>query len=224
MENDSNNPDTQGQPTGADGQGTSEGAIPKERFDQVWAKLKALEGEVTQRQAREEILLQTIAASANQTRAPQAAAEPEVDMDPEERRKFDAYVKPLTARYEAMIEQLDSRLAGTRFAQVSSGYDPQVVQLAQQLQANWRASGKTGWEPEDALVFAQGELYRQGKLNKADPKAQSNDFNQMGQRVLSSQGAPPSLAPQKKIPSNLDSLPYEQRMAILEKEIGDDPI
>lgn len=101
-------------------------------------------------------LTNSVIQRAQQAEVPQT---PPVEITPEEKAKLDYMMAPLQQKLHQLEQQNATQLGQIRFQQAIQGKDPRVVQRAQQLLGIWaKDPSKGGWTPEDALVYASGEL------------------------------------------------------------------
>lgn len=160
-------PAAQGQPPAAEGAGNTsqeQGANQapgqhegfQKRIDQLTAERRAAEQREEMLRAQLAELTNSVIQRAQQAEAPQT---PPVEITPEEKAKYDYVTAPLQRQLEELKQQNAAQLGQLRFQQAIAGKDPRVVQRAQQLLAAWQKDpSKGGWTPEDALVYASGEL------------------------------------------------------------------
>jgi hypothetical protein len=161
--------------------------------------------------------------------APRAPAAPPVDpyegFVDEDRQKIDrvlqAKLSPLEkklATYEKWIEQ---QQAAAVIRQAAPQAHPEVQALAEKYMSTWVSKGFTGWRPEDAIVFAQGQLFAEGKLTPAapQPRAANGQYAASASHVTSTQSAPPAPPARTGKPANFDSLHPDKQLEILEREL-----
>jgi hypothetical protein len=207
-----------------DGQEAQQPAGVEVRINQLVAEreearrqMEALQSQAQQREAQYLAMLERM--STQQAQAAQPAA-PEID--PALAAAMAHYMKPLQDQFAQVQHQLYQQNAQMQFQQRASQEDPRVVQKAQELLSQWKQTGKTGWNPEDALVFARGIL------GVATPQQANRDalgrFN-AGAQSLPGQSAPaPATNPQRVVEldrSSTDNRYLEAQAAALEKSLGD---
>lgn len=196
----------------------------QQRIDQLTARMREQERQFqsqleSERTAREQLMMSVLSGQRQQQ-----SQEPELpDMDPSERQKFEAMLKPFMQQNQQLSRQVQSLMAGQQVQQAAAKFgavDPAVLQAASQLAQNWTAGGYSGWKPEDAVVYAMGQAAMQARQN---PQAR----NTQGQftaapDVMMAQGAPPAAVRQRaKIP-DFDTASPEQIIAAFEKSGADD--
>jgi DNA phosphorothioation-dependent restriction protein DptG len=135
---------------------------------------------------------------------------------------------PLQRQQQQMQQQFQAQFAQFQaqqeFNQVAGNYEPDVRQSAEQLMRTWQQNGYSGWKPVDALTYAAGQKALAQMQQAQASQTQSAQFNQLQNTVVRNQAAPPAPAPKGKgLPSNFDSLPANQRMALLD-DMEDFPI
>lgn len=114
--------------------------------------LQQQNAELTNNLAR--LMAQQVEARYEQAR-PQA---PDVEIDEGTRKILDAYVAPKLGAQERTIRALQEQLAQAEYAQAAAKFEPLVQARAKDLMNAWSRGGQTGWTPQDALIYAQGEL------------------------------------------------------------------
>lgn len=189
------------------------------RIAELTAKFREAERVAADKDAQIAALIQAQLAN-QQAYARQESAQPQVEVDPEFAKAADAYVSPKLKQLQDTIARLEAATVQAQFAQLQASEPPEVVKRAQELQLAWQRSGKQGWVPQDALVYARGEHYaRQSQANVA--RTQQQNFNQASNNV--SMASAPTPSPTQGLPKNIDSLPLHERIALREKAIADIP-
>lgn len=104
---------------------------------------------------------------------PQAPAVPQFQipegMDPgvaslfqQQQAAFQAMLAQSQKQTEAIVAQATGRVAQTtaqlQMEQALNGQPPEVRQLATRLFMDWQRAGNTGWAPQDAIIYARGQL------------------------------------------------------------------
>jgi hypothetical protein len=195
----------------------------QQRIDQLTARMREQERQFqsqleSERTAREQLMMSVLSGQRQQP----SQQEELPDMDPSERARFDAMLKPFMQQNQQLSRQVQSLMAGQQVQQAAAKFgavDPAVLQSAAQLAQNWTAGGYSGWKPEDAVVYAMGQAAMQARQNP--------QRNQQGQftaapDVMMGQAAPPASArPRAKIPDFTNASP-EQILAAFEKSGMDD--
>lgn len=195
----------------------------QQRIDQLTARMREQERQFqsqleSERSAREQLMLSVLQGR----QAPQEQQPEMPDMDPSERAKFDAMLKPFMQQNQQLSRQVQSLMAGQQVQQAAAKFgavDPGVLQAASQLAQNWTAGGYSGWKPEDAVVYAMGQAAMQARQNP-QPRNQQGQF--AAPDVMMGQGAPPVAArPRARLPDLSNASP-EQILAAFEKAGADD--
>lgn len=195
----------------------------QQRIDQLTARMREQERQFqsqleSERSAREQLMMSVL-----QGRQTQQPTEPELpDMDPSERAKFDAMLKPFMQQNQQLSRQVQALMAGQQVQQAAAKFgavDPAVLQSAAQLAQNWTAGGYSGWKPEDAVVYAMGQAAMQARQN---PQRNAQGQFTAAPDVMMGQAAPPAPVRQRaKIPDFNNASP-EQILAAYEKNGMDD--
>lgn len=197
----------------------------QQRIDQLTARMREQERQFQsqleqERTAREQLMMSVL--QNGQRQNPQEQAPELPDMDPSERAKFDAMLKPFMQQNQQLARQVQALMAGQQVQQAAAKFgavDPAVLQSAAQLAQNWTAGGYSGWKPEDAVVYAMGQRAMQAAQNQ--PRNAQGQFS-AAPDVMMGQAAPPAAArPRAKIPDFNNASP-EQILAAFEKSGMDD--
>lgn len=222
MENEITPPIAQGEQL-TDGQAAQPAGV-EVRINQLVAEreearrqMEALQTQAQQRETQYLAMLERM--STQQAQAAQPAA-PEID--PALAAAMQHYLKPMQEQFAQVQQQLYQQNAQMAFQQRAQQEDPRVVQQAQTLLAQWKRDGKTGWNPEDALVFARGIL------GVATTAQQNRDalgrFNAGAQGLPGQSAPPPAVTPRTVVEldrSSTDNRYLESQAAQLEKSLGD---
>lgn len=142
---------------------------------------------------------------------------PAVEIDPEQKKVFDAYFGPMMHEIRAKLDQATQVAHMGRLHQEAPGEDPRVLARAQELLP---AVLKAGWAPSDALDFARGELVRKGVLQPSATQGRDDRGRYTGPNMITSNGQPPNTmqgAGPSPLPANFDRLPPDKQIEILEK-------
>lgn len=156
------------------------------RFDEMTAETHALRRQLEAQNLAQQELITQLAANAIKANQPTQPAEP-----------LPEGVDPTLVNYlsksmsQVMANQLDnfkreitSALGGVRQSQeqmevqqVASKYSPEVQKEAQSLLASWRKMGLTGWKPEDAFIYAEGQasVRARSNANRTKPNGDGSD-------------------------------------------------
>jgi len=181
------------QPTAEVSEPTNQGQAPQAlpadvlngfqaRINEVTQQVYSLREVNQQKDAQISELLAALAAGR------QSQSEP-VEVDPEQRRAVEAVVSPL----QKQLQEMQNMLLQSQLQQVTAGLDPEVATLANQLMANWRSSGKQGWVPQDAVVYATGVVTTKRMQNARTQQAQQQNFNAGARDLVTSHRMPTSV-------------------------------
>jgi hypothetical protein len=209
----------EGQPIeGQDEGGTEEPRYKgfQARVDELTKEKHEARAEAERVRSREAELLSTIARlserPAEMQRAPDA---PVAQLEPETQRAIEAMLRPHIERLEKATQQASQTATLSRFEQITMNVAPAIKERAMHLLPGVL---KRGLPMEDALQFAAGELYLEGKLSASAPVVQlRTPGGQFTPAMMTSVGTPPAVAPPaaKGLPANFDRLPFKERMKIL---------
>lgn len=156
--------------------------------------------------------------------APQEA-EPELDIDPEDQKKFDLLFRRFSKPFEQQISQLQQRLQQTQVLAVQGEVgkftqDASVAAEAQKLLQAW--SNHPVYRdatPEDAVNIAYGKLFREGKVKA--PNAQPA-INELALDVPAPGRAAPVSRSQKSVDLNsYDVEDIAANLGAIEQKLGD---
>lgn len=174
MSDETNSPNAQGTPTGADGQAQAQTPAPQpagsdqfaglqKRIDELTARAhdaeRRREAEVNELRQMNQQLLMSVA-QGQQTQQYAQSAQPAVDIDPERRKEIDAVMAPLIAQQQRQYAALVFQTGQAQLAAVTSGQHPEVARRTQAIWADAVAKGAhlNGFTPQQALTWARGEL------------------------------------------------------------------
>lgn len=108
--------------------------------------------------------------AAPQVSAPALPSLPE-GVDPQFKTYFDslmhASLSPVLGKYENVLKAQQAEIAQLKLKSGMAAEPEPVQKRAMELMTAWTKNGNSGWIPEDAVAYAYGELYRQGKLAPA---------------------------------------------------------
>ncbi len=218
---DNENPIAQGPGNAAEPQNSNPNPGVQARIDELTAKFRETERLVQDKDAQIAALIQ----AQLQLQAPQqhqAPAQPQVQIDPEEAAKLEAFMSPRMKQLEAMVQRLEAANVAQQFNQYKQTAPPEVLKRAQELQLAWQRSGKQGWVPEDAFTYAYGEYnLKQGQQQSA--VQQQRQFNQATQNVTMQSAPAPQPTTNHGLPTNIDSLPLNDRIRLREAAIANLP-
>ena len=210
-------------------------AVPKgvqERIDELTRNWRETQRELSR---KDELIMQLVAERSQVPHAPAPTPEdPFKHFAEEDRPKlqhaFEAVLNPLRSQLEQANRQLRAMTMSQQVAQVAPTAPPEVQQRAAQLIQAWQQKGLDGWKLEDAVTFATGELLREGKLAPQapappqPPRAANGQYMTSAQNLPSNSPSPTPAPPPKGLPANLESLPLEKQIEIMEKLYGNMPL
>lgn len=165
---------------------------------------------------------------ANQVLVPQQPQTQMPDMDPDERRKFEALIAPLNQKLAQMEKAHQAQSVYT--AALQKQVPPDVAQIAANVAADWQKRGVSGWNYDDAIQHAELLKWKQEQKNaQVQTQATQNmrqNFNQ-APPVMTQGGTVPNTAPQQK-PAlrgpEFDRLSPDQQELLLWQAFGNSDI
>lgn len=203
------------------------------RFDEMTAQQHELRRQLeAQALANQELMGQLAAistklVSSHQPSAPAVPPPPE-GVDPNMVNYFAQTMgQQMAAQLTQFKQEISQMVGGVRqsqeqieFQQVASQYSPVVQQEAAKLLASWKKSGLQGWRPEDAFIYAEGQLARQARLTQAKtrPNGTADDMT-----VASGGSTPPPTTralPPPKSDAELAQMTLAQREAYWASRVG----
>lgn len=100
------------------------------------------------------------------------------EMDPALKRAVQNIVRSAVGEVQAQFAPIAGAVQEMRVQQTASKYTDAVVNRARALAANWQATGKSGWNIEDAYRYAAGEAIEQGvsPLRSTQPRQANGQF------------------------------------------------
>jgi hypothetical protein len=157
-----------------------------------------------------------------------APAEPEPELDPDDKQRLDYFLKRATAPLQQHITQLEGMMYASQIQQAAAARgitDPAIVQEAAVLVQRWQQAGhlRAGVATlDDALRLVVGEHALRGGQRSAQGQAQTQQFNSMANPITTS-NAPPvggQPAPRKEI--SMDDIERDPLSAlrVLEQRIN----
>lgn len=209
-------------------QGTNpqpEGQNPgiQHRIDQLTARYHEAERRNAELQGRFEAQQQMMLQQMQQAQQPQPR-DPFEHLPEDYRDAARAAAQAAERQAAARIQQLEQRygqqLAAMQLQNAIQGQPPQVAQMAQQLYANWQRAGHTGWTPQDAVIYARGQLgipAQQAAVPTPPPDPFGGSFTHLPQSAPPPPPARPG-APNAAPPPDIESDPvaaaayYEQKL------------
>lgn len=232
LSDENSNPNALGTQTGADGQAQAQSPAPNQVGPEQFAGLQHRINELTARaheaerrrdsetqelrQMNQQLLL-AMASGQAQAQAPQ------VEIEPDERKKYEAFMAPQLA---ALRAQQDSFLAQSMQMQLESvvkGQHPEVERRARAIFADAISKGahKTGFNPVAALTYAKGELadVLLAAATQNAQVAQGQNFNRQSQTLTSQSVVVPNAANQQVAEPDLDDDP-EKASAFYAQRLG----
>lgn len=221
---DSNVQNPDGQPEA--GQDAGNAGFQK-RIDELTAaryeaegRAKAIAEEAQRNQER--LMAQFQALQAQQVQS-QPQANPFADLDPTLAKALEAISAKQSAQIEALQRTIAAQASANAVEQAAGNVgtqDPNVKRRAAELAAAWTREGRQGWNPEDAVLYAEGEALRAARIAaQRDPLGRFQPAQFQGQaprQNFQPQSATPAL------PSNFDSLSPSAQIEILKKRGVDD--
>lgn len=173
--------------------GTNEGI--ERRIGQLTAARYDAERRAAELQGRYEALQQVVMQQSQQP-APQPA-DPWANLPEEHREVARAVVPQLNQQWERRMQQMDARyrqeLGALQLQAAVATQPPQVQQLASQLYQDWQRTGRTGWTPQDAVIYARGHLGIPSQ-QPAAPQPPADPFATPTYRPLPNSTPPPPAA------------------------------
>lgn len=150
----------------------------------------------------------------------QPEPEPDLNLDPEQKRILDVYMSRATKPLQQHIEQLTTQLGMQRAQSAAEQLtgDPEIANRAAQLMVGWQKQGYTGWTPEDAVVYAAGQAALNERKKAGQARNARSAFNSEPAVIPGhSQTVTPN--PTSALPPNFDDLPVEKQLEILERRL-----
>lgn len=215
-------PDVEGQSNESAGSPQNDGF--QRRIDQLVGSKKQTEEQLAQEraqaQAKESEYLRVIAQLSAQV--PQAIrdAEPQVEVDPEERKRIEAVFGPRLKAMESYLAQVEAQTAVQQVRQQAQAQygDPAIADEAAKLIATWKQKGFTGWTPDDALIYAAGRKAVADQMLKAKSRDARGRFNSTADQPLTGNAAPPA-PPSLAYPADFERRPLADQIKIIEKRL-----
>lgn len=129
--------------------------------------------------------------------------------------------KQNSAALQAQVGQLRQTQAELQLQAALNNQPPAVAKRAAELMKSWQVGGFTGWSPQDAIIYARGEL----GAGAAPPPPRANpngDVMQFG-------AAPPAIARHAALPppmpdETLRRMTLKQQEDYWAKRVGDSPL
>lgn len=203
-------------------QGTQSDVTPADQASEVNGVEKRINELTAQRydeqrkreaaEAREQAYLAQIADLMGRQQA--AAPAPEVQVDPEQKRQFDAMMSPYLKQIEATLGRLEKVQAISQIRQAGTNVPEPVQRKAEEITERYARQGYK-IEAEMALDLAAGQYFRQVQAEQAAGKAASQRFNGSGVPMLTGQSLPNAGSTQPQKP-DLDKMSLKERMAYWE--------
>lgn len=197
------------------------------RIDELTARLRASE-QATQEVMQRMMETQAQLLASQQRPAPAATPDPlqkyaEV-LDPRVIEAFQAERARMEADFRAKLAQVEAQqgVLAIQSAAASAKIDPAVAARAQALYQQAKNNGANP-SPDEALKYAIGDWYVQQQAKAGQVLGLPTTAFNAPVPVPQSFSVPPQA--QRQVPANLESLPLEQQLALLEKlGFGDDPL
>lgn len=168
-------------------------------------------------EAREQAYLAQIADLMGRQQAPAPQA-PEVVVDPELKRQFDALMTPFQRQIEATLNQLQKVQTIGQIRQAAQGLPEPVQKLAEDITLQYAKQGYK-IEHDMALDLAAGQFYRRQAAEQSAGRAATQRFNGGGVPVLTGQSLP-NVAPVDPVKPDLDKMSLRERMAYWDSQPG----
>lgn len=228
-ENDVNDPTAQGQQPGAESQESAQGNQEagvnpgiQQRIDQLTAKFHSAERHNQVLAEQNQKLLDLLAKSGQPQ---QTEAAPEID--PEDAKRLDYFLKQATA---PLMKEIESLKASASQQRVAAGYsevqhqlekvnNPAVTQRVNELISGWQRNGWLGTvaTPTDALRMAIGEVALGQLTGAAGAREEQGRFNAMSV-PLGGHGGAAARQPQKPA-VDFDNMSLDQQSAYLDQQL-----
>lgn len=180
----------------------------EKRINELTAQRYEAQRRAEQAEAREQAYLAQMAELMAQQRA-QVPQEPAVQIDPEQKRVFDAYFMPMKREMENTIRELQ-KIQGLTAIRQASAPDP-VQKRAEELVLQYARQGYR-LDHEMALDLAEGQIARQQRAEQQAAKAAGRAFNGDTVPVITSQSMPYAGSNEPRRP-DLDKMSLQERMA-----------
>ena len=232
MDNEAQTPDAQGTPVEAN---TQPVAQPQETipdpaqqqhagFQKRIDKLTAEKYDAERRAAEmQQTVLNLMAQQATVQQQQARPAEPAIEIDPEQKRIFDAMMAPVQAQFQRQLSQQAAMTADFQLAAIVSGQHQAVQARTKAIWDGWKAQGlhTQGATVQNALTYALGELAPQLiEEARAGHQVQAGQqFAARGSSPLSTQSAAPTGNPNADVEPDIESDP-EAAAAFYAKRLG----
>lgn len=172
-------------------QETQAPAVPEgvqKRFDEMTAEKHALQRQIEEAKARENMYLAEIAARAQ---APQPAQQPQVQIDPDVQSAMDAKFAAYEKRMSAVLNQLQGQQAvlQVRTGAAQQGLPDPIRVKAEEITLQYARQGYT-IEPNVAFDLAAGQVYREQLEKQRQGNALRQNFNQPNPLMTHQNGVP----------------------------------
>lgn len=187
---------------GADGVQKRINELTAQRYDEQ-RKREAAE-------AREQAYLTQIADF--MARGQQAPAAPQVELDPEFKRAFDAAFSPFQKRMEMTLAQIQRAQAITQVRTQAPAHLPDPVKVEAEKITNEYARQGYNIEAQMAYDIAAGRFFQQQLAEQQAAKLAGRQFN--GNSVpMFTQQSMPNMAPAAPVRPDLDKMSLKERLA-----------
>lgn len=209
------NQSSDGKDEGSQGNGASEGI--QQRINELTGRFHDAQRRADDMARQNQELMQLVAQSVQGG----GQREAQVEIDPEEKRRYEAYTAPLMKEFRAFAASMQGQLGQQKFQQASQAEtDPRVRARAAELLNNWqRDPSKGGWTPDDALTFARGEVAGQDRQRNGQVRNARGQFNANGQPLDGNSGRHTEFREETPLPQDFESKSMDEKLAILEKRL-----
>lgn len=198
----------------ADGQVAEQNGVEK-RINELTAQRYEAQRRAEQAEAREQAYLAQMAELMAQRNVQQA--EPAVQVDPEQKRAFEAMMAPMKREFENAIRELQKLQGLSQIRQAQNVTDP-VQRRAEEIIAQY-AKQNYRIDPEMALDLAAGQIARQQMAEQNAAKAAGRAFNGSGAPILTTQSMPNLGSTESKRP-DLDKMTLQERLQYWDSQPG----
>lgn len=190
----------------------------QKRIDELTAMAREAERQNVQKDA---YIQQLLAAVAN--KQVESTREPDVEIDDEERKKFEAMAAPFFSKIEKALESINMQTGEMKLHQdpLYGRVKPEVKNRASELQHFWAKRG-INMTPNEALNLALGEHARKDLEAGANASASRTAFNNSG-GVITSRSAPNAGISNEKVatPADIQKWPADKQIEWFKKHRGD---
>lgn len=161
------------------------------------------------------------------TVASPAPSAPQVEIDPDQKRLMDAYMKPMIDAMQKQQAQIAASAADHQFSSISVNQHPLVAQRARAIWEDVKRQGlhTQGFTPQQALTYAKGELadtlLAEAQAGQAANASQVH--NSRGSTPITTQSAVRNPAQVALTEPDMDADP-DAAIAFYARQLGDKPV